>query len=374
MRILYLGWSYTTHDRRFLELIASAHDAYFLRLSAAPPHDVRSLPAGVTEVSWDRPANIGTSPNAWAALAPGVATAIVRVQPHLVHAGPIQSAGLVAARARTGRLALMSWARDLLVDADRGDEWLSATREAFAAADLFVCDSDVVRARARTLADYPDDRILQLPWGIDVETFRPGPDDTGLRARFGWRDALVVIWTRTWEPLYGLDVGLRAFALLRARYPAARLLLAGDGPDRERVLRSIDEMSLGDAVRILGRLGQPELAAAYRAADIYLSCAEVDGTSISLLEAMGTGLPVVVSDIPGNREWVTDVGGRLAAVGDASAFADALGEIGGRAPGARNDIGRANRAVVLARADWRLVAGRLLRAYEGLAPLAGGPA
>lgn len=373
MRILYLGWSYTTHDRRFLDLIASAHDAYFLPLSEGSARDGRPLPAGVTEVSWGRPASIGASPAAWAGLAPRVAAAIARVDPHLVHAGPVQSAGLVAARARAHPLALMSWGSDLLVDAERGGEWLAATREAFAAADLFVCDSDVVRARARAVADYPDDRIVQFPWGIDVELFRPGPDEAGLRARLGWNDALVVIWTRTWAPLYGLDVGLKAFALFHARLPAARLLLAGDGPERERALRWIDELSITNAVHILGRQGQPELAAAYRAANIYLSCAESDGTSVSLLEAMGTGLAVVASDIPGNREWVTPAGGKLAAVGNAEAFAGALGEIASLGPAARDGIGQANRAVVVERADWRLGGDRLLRAYERLAPTPGGP-
>lgn len=374
MRILYLGWSYTTHDRRFLDLIASAHEAYFLRLSEGSPRDERPLPAGVTEVLWDPPVSIGASPTAWARLAPRVAAVIARVDPQLVHAGPVQSAGLIAARARVRPLALMSWGSDLLVDAERGSEWLAATREAFAAADAFICDSDVVRARARALADYPDDRIVQLPWGINVESFRPGPDETGLRARLGWNDAVVVIWTRTWEPLYGLDVGLKAFALFHGRLPAARLLLAGDGPERERTLRWIDDLSITNAVHILGRKGQAELAAAYRAADIYLSCAESDGTSVSLLEAMGTGLPVVVSDIPGNREWVTPAGGRLAAVGNAPAFAGALGEIASLVQAARDGMGQANRAVVVKRADWRLGGARLLRAYERLAPAAGGSA
>ena len=44
----------------------------------------------------------------------------------------------------------------------------------------------------------------------------------------------------------------------------------------------------------------------YRAADLYLSASHSDGSSVSLMEALGCGLPVLVSDIPGNREWVTD--------------------------------------------------------------------
>ena len=44
----------------------------------------------------------------------------------------------------------------------------------------------------------------------------------------------------------------------------------------------------------------------FRAADTYISCAQSDGTSVSLLEAMATGLPLIVTDIPSNREWVVE--------------------------------------------------------------------
>ena len=61
----------------------------------------------------------------------------------------------------------------------------------------------------------------------------------------------------------------------------------------------------------------------FRAADAYVSCAQSDGTSVSLLEAMATGLPAVATDIPSNREWVVDgQNGWLATDASAEEFAD----------------------------------------------------
>ena len=82
---------------------------------------------------------------------------------------------------------------------------------------------------------------------------------------------------------------------------------------------------------------------------------------------MATALPIVVADLPGNREWVRpDANGWLARDGDASSFADALVAADALAPGARAAIGRANRAVAEARADWSIVSRRLLDAVTRL--------
>ena len=65
-----------------------------------------------------------------------------------------------------------------------------------------------------------------------------------------------------------------------------------------------------------------EVYAHFRAADVYLSCAHSDGTSISMVEALASGLPVVVTDLPSNREWIAPgSNGWLGRLGDAASFA-----------------------------------------------------
>ena len=261
----------------------------------------------------------------------------------------------------------MSWGSDLLLDAERdiGVAW--AARFALEHARHLVCDATAVREKARRLAGVADARVVQFPWGIDTNRYRPGPDASGLRDRLGWHDATVVISTRSWAPVYGVDVAVRAFARAHRERPDLRLLLVGDGPLAGEVDRAIEEEGVASAVHRPGRVGQDRLPDLFRAADLYLSCAESDGTSISLLEAMGTGLPVVVTDAPGNREWVGPVGGRLAPAGDAAAFAHALLDL------AASDVAEAalaNRQRVLDRADWDANVQRLLKAYRECAPLA----
>jgi glycosyltransferase involved in cell wall biosynthesis len=78
-------------------------------------------------------------------------------------------------------------------------------------------------------------------------------------------------------------------------------------------------------VRFVGRLSPEALAQWLARADIYLSASRSDSTSVSLLEAMASGAVPVVSDIAGNREWVSDgMDARLFAPGDPRALTEAL--------------------------------------------------
>ena len=74
----------------------------------------------------------------------------------------------------------------------------------------------------------------------------------------------------------------------------------------------VEQLGLNDRVDFLGHLdGEPALAAAYQRADLYVTVSESDGASVALLEAMACGLPVVATDIPANREWLTQGSGNL---------------------------------------------------------------
>ena len=103
----------------------------------------------------------------------------------------------------------------------------------------------------------------------------------------------------------------------------------------------------------------------FRSADVYVSCAQSDGTSVSLLEAMATGLPVVVTDLPSNREWVDDgQSGWLAPANSAEQFANRFLRATRLNPDQRNLVALRNQRIVEERADWDRNFPRLLKMYE----------
>jgi glycosyltransferase involved in cell wall biosynthesis len=369
MRILYCSRQYTTHDLRFLKrLAASPYEIHFLRLeSGGTPLETRSLPPEVHVVEWNSDVRTPAGPDRWWRLLPHFEDAVQRVRPDLIHAGPVQSLGLLSAVIGFRPLLVASWGYDLLIDANRDAYWRWMTRYALERSDMLLCDSTTVRRAAQSITAYPDERIVQFPWGIDLDVFRPGDRRRAIRMRLGWEGQHVVLSTRTWEELYGIDVLLEAFFQAHKADQNLRLMLLATGSARDTVANFVARHQLEGVVHCPGQTPHPELVGYYEAADVYISCAHSDGSSISLLEALAMGLPVVVTDIPSNREWVVHgVNGWLGTDGDPASFASALlnaVHVGGAA---KEQMGRRNRALAEDRANWSQNVEKLLAGYARL--------
>jgi glycosyltransferase involved in cell wall biosynthesis len=369
VRILYFSRAYTSHDRRFLAALAeSAHEIWYLRLeSDEVSYEPRPAPAGVRELA---PLGQGArlrKPDEWIHLAPRLETVLGQVRPDLVQAGPIQQCAFLTALVGFEPLLAVSWGSDLLVDADRDEFWAWMTRYALRRSALLLTDCEAVSRKARQLVSLAEDGIVQFPWGVDLASFHPGSDGLSLRPT-EWQDCVAAISTRSWEPGYGVLHLLEGFRQAWQREPRLRLLLLGDGPERAQVRQFLDEHRLGEVVSLVGAVAHEQLPGWFRAADIYASCAYSDGSSLSLLEAMATGLPVLATDRDSNREWIAGrENGYLAPFGDTSAVARALLEMAAMSAARRAGIGRTNRLAVEQRADWHRNTRRLLAACERLA-------
>lgn len=352
MRVLYFSEGYTTHDHRFLGAIArGGAETLFLRRSAQQRGgERRPLPAGVRELGWPQAFPPGDPA--------GLRSVLAEQRPTLVHAGPVPTCAALAAAAGAGSpgqppLLSMSWGSDLLVDAQQPGPAREAARQALAASTWLFADCQAVVQAAAGLG-FDRQRTTVFPWGVDLRQFRPLPAGapSALRARLGWEEALVVLSLRSWEPVYDVPTVLRGFALAARQEPRLHLLLLSDGSLAEQIHTLIPELGLADAVHLAGRIAQEQLPAWYQAADLYLSASLSDGSSVSLLEALASGLPALVSDIPGNREWVHEgEAGLLFPPAQPAALAAGLLRLAAE-PALRASCSAAARRVAEERADW----------------------
>ena len=108
-----------------------------------------------------------------------------------------------------------------------------------------------------------------------------------------------IVVTRNLEQIYDIPTALRALARVRARFPAARMTIAGSGPELASLQRLAQELGIADAVRFTGRLDNERVAALYREADLLLNPSTVDNMPNSLLEAMASGVPIVSTNVGG---------------------------------------------------------------------------
>jgi glycosyltransferase involved in cell wall biosynthesis len=199
----------------------------------------------------------------------------------------------------------------------------------------------------------PSQRVLTIWNGIDLGTFRyQGPQAGG-----------PAVTVARLSPEKNIENLLRAAARVRERDPAFRLEIAGDGPCREGLVQLVQELNIGSVVKFLGEVRDiPSLLAR---ASLFVLPSKSEGISLTLLEAMARGLPVIATSVGGNPEVVVDgKTGCLVPSDDPTALAAALVDLRSRAANAR-EMGQAGRRRVEECFDVRGMVARYERLYLG---------
>lgn len=303
MRILYFSRDYTPHDHRFLTALAQTkHQIYYLRLeNKERALEKRPLPAKVRLIPWAG----GQKPFQWRdglSLLIGLKRVIRKVAPDIIHAGPVQRSAFLVALSGFRPLVTISWGYDLLMDTKRNFLWAFATRFTLKRSTAFVDDCKTIRNLAINYG-MDENRIVTFPWGIDIDHYTPSHEQSPVRTQLGWDDKFILISTRSWDFIYGVTDLAKAFVQAARQYSDLRLLLLGSGPQGDEIKNIFTKADMSDRIYFPGQVAQKRLPDYYRAADLYISTSHSDGTSISLLEALACGTPVILSDIPGNKEW-----------------------------------------------------------------------
>jgi phosphatidylinositol alpha-mannosyltransferase len=215
-----------------------------------------------------------------------------------------------------------------------------------------------VSAAARdAVAKYFSGEWTIVPNGVDTTKFRP----TAARAPAMPVDHATVLFVGRFDPRNGLPVLIDAFKRVRARGTAARLIVIGDGPLRDRY-RALAEGR--DDIVFLGHVSDG-LERYYAHASVYACPATLGSFGITLLEAMACGTPIVCYDTPGFRGVVDhEEQALMTPPGDATALADALVRVLGDAA-LQARMGKAGQARASAFA-WPRVAEQTLAVYDQL--------
>ena len=358
MRILYFSKDYSIHDHRFLEALDTTdHEIFYLRLESNSKLEKElPIPAGILEIGWNQETiNAGDE----LSLVQNLGSIINEIGPDILHAGPVQSCAYLSARTGFQRLLTMSWGSDLLVDAmaDPGRSKAILTLER---SGLLACDCDAVAQVAKDLG-MPEERITIFPWGVDLEHFIPG-ESGQIRTSLGWEEEIVLLSTRAHEDIYGVESLIEGFIRAAKENENLRLLILNNGSRRDRLQQMIANVGMETRVHFAGNVRLSDLPAVYRSADIYISASRSDGSSISLLETMACGLPSIVSDIPGNREWVEPgLNGWWFEDGNPIVLTSTI-KAAIEDPSKWNTFGLNARRIAEARADWNVNFQRLLEA------------
>ncbi|MEX2173565.1 MAG: glycosyltransferase family 4 protein, partial [Pirellulaceae bacterium] len=180
-------------------------------------------------------------------------------------------------------------------------------------------------------AGYEAARVVTIPRGI------PLPPLANATLREAARESLaganhdlqvgpsqpVALACGRFVPEQGFVELVKAWRTVAARFPAARLWLVGDGPQRSLLYQLIGDLDLRQRISMPGTFAETDEL--LEAADLFLHPATVEASTLRLAEALAAGKPVIASDLPGNREWLSaGENGVLVSPGDCPALAAAI--------------------------------------------------
>ena len=187
--------------------------------------------------------------------------------------------------------------------------------------------TDQVTVVSQPLRDYFVQRVGLDPSqvevianGVDTELFAPGRPDLDLRRSWGFdTHHLVIGIVARFAPVKNHRLLVDAFSMLSSRVSEARLVLVGDGALRADLEAQVKAAGVEDKVHFAGALSGLERV--YRAFDVFVLSSVAEGTSLSILEAMATGLCVVATAVGGNVDLLSDDHGALTPTGEARGLA-----------------------------------------------------
>lgn len=222
-------------------------------------------------------------------------------------------------------------------------------------ADILLADAEYT---ARGGANLFGRKVINLPSGTDPARFFPDPERRAQKRReLGFADdELVLLNVSALEPRKGTWRVVEAMPQILERAGSVRYLILGDGPQRNALEARAKE--LGVAERILFAGTTSNLAPYYNAADVFVMLSDSEAGSIACLEAMSSGLPVIVSDAGGFGEVATPECGRMIDINLPRALAEAVAEL--RDSALREERGRNARRRIVENFSWDALAERLL--------------
>jgi glycosyltransferase involved in cell wall biosynthesis len=167
-----------------------------------------------------------------------------------------------------------------------------------------ICPSPELLEKSKTI-QHAGQILTYIPNGVDVERFTPGPAvEEAYQLLQATPTQKVLLAVRRHDPKCGLHYLLQAMPEVVTRHPEAILCLIGDGEQTDELKRLAINLKLGASVKFLGRMSHEKLPLVFRAAYCSILPSIYEAVSLSGLESLACGIPVVGTNVGGIPEFI----------------------------------------------------------------------
>jgi len=323
VRICYLANASSVHTRRWVRyFVERGHEAHVIsfenaRIEGTTVH-VLKLPVLVKNATFAlKMASIHR-----------IKALIKKIEPDILHAHYVTNYGLFGALCNFNPFVITAWGSDVLnVPEARFISMIKVqiAKYALRKADLITCNGESMRKEINGLG-VSLQNIRVIYWGTDVQKFKPRHKNKEIKSKLGILNSPTIISLRNLEPVYNVESLVTATPLVIKYVPEAKFVIAGEGSQKARLERLVRSLNVSDSVRFVGWISHDKLPQYLASSDIYVSTSLSDGgLSSSTKEAMACELPVVVTDLMVNRQWIQDgTNGFIVPIKDPKSLADKI--------------------------------------------------
>jgi glycosyltransferase involved in cell wall biosynthesis len=271
------------------------------------------------------------------------------LQPDIVHVHYATSFGFLGTVAEVHPLIISAWGSDIFSFPKVSFLHRYLLEQILNKADVLCSTSRTMAAEMQKYLS-PKRKIEVIPFGVDVERFSPPPERPSLIS-----DTPVVFGVAKYlQPVYGLDILIKSFALLEKRCPGRALLrIAGDGPEKKKLRNLAARLGIAHLVEWLGSIPNFKVAALYKSLDVVVVPSRQESFGVTAVEGSACGCPIIASCVGGLPEVVIDrETGLLIPPEDIEELCTAM-EFMIAEPEKRRLMGQAGRKLVIDHYDWQ---------------------
>ncbi len=325
MKLLFLGDALAEHLQRWSRyFVGLGHEVHVITwnpriLGGYEPAVVHQLVKPLAEIGiLSRSINL-------VRLRAQVRRLIRTIRPDLIHAHGAGAYAWMAMATGFHPYLVTPWGEDVLsyVHQRAVDRFFTAWT--LRRADWLHCEGENTKEAMLRLGADPR-KILVLPFGIDLEKYVPGEAPCAFIDQYGLAGAKVVVSARTLTPVHNVETLIRAAAIVLQKAPAVKFLVVGGGVERQALQELAGALGIGRSIIFVGHVAEREMIVCLQASDVYVSTSlSESGTSLSMAEAMGCGLPIINTDTGDIGLWLRNgEGGYIVPVKSPAAVAEKI--------------------------------------------------
>jgi glycosyltransferase involved in cell wall biosynthesis len=302
MRILFLADGISIHTYRWIQYFADkGHEILLISMSEykfEPHHNITVYKIPQSNMVREKIFSyiIYTLMNLFS-----VKKLIRTFNPDILHAHFLSDYGFLGYLVHFRVFVVTVWGSDILITPKKSLFSKITAYLILNSAALVTCDSNIVKHECVKYCKNPN-IVKIIQWGVDLSVFHERKRNRGNC------NEITVLSTRNFQSIYNIDTIVEAIPFALEKYSTIRFILKSYVGTQEPELRKLaSSLNVYQYIEFFNkRIEYNELPELLYRADIYISVPSSDSSSVALLEAMACGLPVIVSDIPANHEWIID--------------------------------------------------------------------